>query len=123
MKFDFGQIELACAIFKDNKQLLDKVDQGLVDLFRDLILNEGRQAPVLQFFIEIQQCRNVHRKLDFITENQLFVINLFLHMSDISEERVPYIKAVVSVVIVFLVAAAVLGPQASQGRQEVYKLI
>ena len=73
LQFDLKQISLICAIFQENKALLDKVDSKLVRTFVRLIENEGRQSIFLDFFLIIQQYKG-----GFLIENQSLVLNTLI---------------------------------------------
>lgn len=74
LKYDLGQIDLICEIFRDNTILLTHyVNKKLVDQFVQLIDKEGRQQHVLNFFNVIMK-----RRTKYLFDNQLLVINSFL---------------------------------------------
>lgn len=81
LQYDLKQIPLICAIFANNKFLLEKVDSSLVNCFFQLIDTEGRQALFLDFFLLIQRFRS-----EFLQENQTLVLKAFLPQRDFSEK-------------------------------------
>ena len=82
LKFDLGQVQLICEIYRDNIDLLQRVDQKLIDVFIRHIEQEGRQANFLEFFPIIMRC-----KTEMIFENQLMVINSFLPLNAVPDKE------------------------------------
>lgn len=85
-----GQISLICEIFKNNAELVNKITEEFIDVFRELINKYGRQSDFLRLFEVIQV---VNEKPDpriqrliisvFIKEK---INNYILYMTD---EEVP----------------------------------
>lgn len=80
--YDLKQIPLICAIFAENKLLLEKVDYSLLSFFFQLIENEGRQSIFLDFFLLIQKYKN-----EFLQENQSLVLKSLLPQKDFTERE------------------------------------
>ena len=57
MHLDFGQVEMFCEIFRDNKSICETHYAELTDDFVKIIKSNGRQAKFLEFF-KIIQCPN-----------------------------------------------------------------
>lgn len=58
IRMQLGQIDLICEIFKNNINLCYAVDEQLLNLFTELILNEGRKPEFLKFFDTIALVSN-----------------------------------------------------------------
>ena len=82
LQYDLKQIHLICAIFSENKLLLEKIDSGLIKCFLNLIENEGRKTIFLEFFSVMQQCRG-----DYLLDNQNLVVNSFLPQKKFTEKE------------------------------------
>lgn len=81
LQYDLKQIPLICAIFANNKFLLEKVDSALINCFFQLIDTEGRQALFLDFFLLVQRYKS-----EFLQENQTLVLKALLPQGDLCEK-------------------------------------
>lgn len=86
LDLDLGQIDLICAVFKDNFELLTNIKERYLKKFIHCIKNYGCQPKFLNFFREIQTCNN-----EYILDNQaktidhLYLFPLFESVESLSQ--------------------------------------
>lgn len=69
---NLGQIELICEIFRNNNDLLSKIDNEFLLKFKNIICLFGQKSRFLEIFLTIQKNED-----DFLISNQILVLDFF----------------------------------------------
>ena len=73
LNLQLGQIPLICEIFKNNLKLIEKIDENLLNIFKNLIIKHGRRPLFLMFLREIQIVED-----KAVPNIQRIILNLFI---------------------------------------------
>ena len=72
LRIDFGQADLLCEIFRENKDLVESKSDNVMRKLADAIMNFGRQTRFLNFFIVVMRC---NQYILFILDNLFWITN------------------------------------------------
>lgn len=72
---DLGQITLICEIFRNNPDLLAKIDKEFLSKFKNIISICGKKPRFLEIFLTIQKNED-----DYMISNQIMVLEFFFEI-------------------------------------------
>ena len=73
MNLELGQIPLICEIFRENLNLIERIDEEFLQIFRNLIVKYGRRPIFLEFYKVVQVVKGKP-----VPSIQRIILNMFI---------------------------------------------